>query len=289
MPKSKPTETGYFARTSREPGPGQPGAPALSGNPHPPVADPVLEFLPKIAKQRELAAAADRAWIAAPEDEKKRLGRAFHAAEEKIYELEDEMAEVLATSIAGVIAKLKIPADLYRELAKDSITRGEHFVLLAANRLSEGEPHEAIAWLEPAAKEFRDRAGATSREMPSHEHLVVGALADLRRIAELEPAKIDPVLALVEKRRKAYRRYAALDLPRRSPAQHAAFEAAENEWNKLDNQIARTKATTLAGVIWKLILMEGAGSLDSRLRHGALADLRQLDKVSIARAAALVG
>jgi hypothetical protein len=275
------------------PGPGQPTNLRFAETPHPrrsrepgPVTgDPVLEFLPKIAKQRELAAAADRAVIATPEDKKKQLRRAFDAVEEKIYELEDKMAEIPATTVPGVIAKLQIPAALYRDLAKDSITRGEHNVLLTVERFSEGEALEvAIARLEPAAKEFRDRAGNVQEEMPSHEHLVIGALADLRRLAE-----IDPVLTLLEKRNDADRRATALDKLRgRNPEQDAAFEAADRECGELEDRIARTSSKTLSGVIAKLGLIETTGG-DSTLVQGAIADLRRFEKkASIARTAALV-
>ncbi len=42
---------------------------------------------------------------------------------------------------------------------------------------------EVIAKLAIAAEAFRESAGSDIEDMPSHERLVVGALADLRRLA----------------------------------------------------------------------------------------------------------
>jgi hypothetical protein len=94
----------------------------------------------------------------------------------------------------------------------------------------------------------------------------------------------DPVLTLLEKRNDADRRATALDkLLDRNPEQDAAFEAADRECNKLEDRIARTKATTLSGVIAKLGLIDKT-DCDSTLVQGAIADLRRFEKkASIAR------
>ncbi len=152
-------------------------------------ADPIFALIKKRAELVAAASAADRRMIAAfkaKAPDARVLEQAFMAAEEQWARLEDEIAETPATTLAGAIAKLQIPVDLYRDCIRSgmgSLDRMERRVVGVMNHLQSREPKiaEAIERLVPVAKSFARLA--RERELPSHCHLVLGALKDLRRFA----------------------------------------------------------------------------------------------------------